>query len=425
MASSVPKVLPTIEGMKTRALAIKNSLDEPNSMETATLEAELLYEDGFKLLQSQVNNSPLFSNIVSSVVVILNRLDLEIVQHDTIFLQTLSKTYSLFVELTTLQCHIYKMRTFNETVDSINAISDRMINAFSGKNASIAFEYSCAKEAAKGLKLADGFWSKYVGNIATNTENASLTGLVKTILTLPSDGSEGWYESVSSLRWLSSQITSVKKFNTLIDPFFQKFQEKGNHHTLCLAKVLMDLIQRTDTRDSVRFYASEKIVVLLKLQDEGLIKSLLEKKPGSKVLIESAKKVDCYWETRTLIWECTISLTKTHKQYAQPIINGFLERPKLNHLNPEIQMTLKRLEAERKSSNELVQSIEELLTPLRGEDVTIVSDDDQNQYTGLLKRMSEIESEIKNIKLIKSALEDLHKEETKNWTHLSQLFSKK
>lgn len=416
-------LVPTLEGMKEKALAIKNSVNEPHGIESATSKAKLLYQEGITLLKSQVKGKPLFFDIVSPVVVILNQIDLEMVQHDTFFLQTLSKTYSLFIELTSIQCRDQQnMPIFGETVDAINRISDRMICAFSNRNINIFFEYSCAREAAKGLHRVGGFYGKFADDIVTHAEQVSPFGVMKTGASFISEKPSGWYQEVCDLRYEAARITSEKKFNAFILPFAKKFQQNGGKYTICLAKVLMDLIERGDTL-KIKDLALREIQTLLQLKEqepllERFLSAVRGKKSDSQTVVETAKKADRYWATRTLIGECVFRLDNTNI-YIHPIVNALLTVTKEpNQVSLEIESLLKKVETKHQEFTEQIQAYVELFTPIRGSDIGTMSKETEDEYNQLLARRGEVEKEIQNITLIKSALEQIQNEEIKKYSKL-------
>ncbi|WP_226988468.1 hypothetical protein [Candidatus Protochlamydia sp. R18] len=292
------------------------------------------------------------------------------------------------------------------------------------------FEYRCAEQAAKCLKVVKSALKRYSGHlldIGESAEGTSFFGVLK--------GSKGflkeakkdwvyeWYPPVLELRWLSAGIKKQRDFKDIIEVRLKNFQEKGKEYTICLATIFLDLIKNKDSEvsDNVRMLATKALANLLRCKDEDrvskTVNTVLKILPDTKVVQNVVKNEDRYWNTRVLIMQSLLKLVKdrTHSEYIQVILPSLDDvQMASNHKleKRKIQEVLMKLVNRIKEYQEIIEEDNAILEANKEEQR---DEEDIQELEAKLKNdekeKQETEIYFDKINLAEKALEELHKEE--------------
>ncbi len=426
----------TLTSVTEDAYRIKSCLTEGQfDYKKAKQEASSLYQEGLKLLIAEINKKPIFKKNVLPVVCVLSDIvSLEIVQQTEALHKSLSKVYRIFIELTCFQYYSRRksLSILKKTRNTMIENSTAMLSLLPENEIGARFEYRCAEQATKCLKVVKSALKRYsdhVLNIGESAEGASFFGVLK--------GSKGflkeakkdwvyeWYPPVLELRWLSAGIKKQADFKDIIEVRLKNFQEKGKEYTICLATIFVDLIKNKDPEvsDHVRTLAANSLANLFILKDLDRVSKIsgfaLKQVPGNKFIQNKAKNEDRYWNTRFLIMQSLEKLAKdkdrTHDKYIQIILPSLDEvQMASNHKleKSKIQETFRKLKEKNTEYEETIENNEAVLAAneenQRSEiDIQII----KTNLEKYKKDKQQIENCLENMNLAEKVLEELHEEE--------------
>ncbi|KIC74340.1 coiled-coil domain-containing protein [Candidatus Protochlamydia amoebophila] len=346
--------------------------------ENATKEANDLYQKGVKLVIAEVQKNLSIKDSVFPVVKALNDIILDDKTYTlSSFHQSLSKVYRIFIELTWYQCYCQRSwQTLNKTRDSIIENSKNIISVLPKNEISTRFEYRCAEQAAKCLKVVESFWKKspeHILNIGESAEGTSFFGIIKGfqgfIKDARNDWVHEWYLYIHELRWLSANIKTQEDFKNIIGVRLKNFQEKGNKYTICLALIFVDLIKNPEVTENVRKLAAKGLADLFIIREHGDIIAYLAKLLSQVKFTEKAAiKADRYWKTRFLIMQSLEELAKdpAYKEYIRVTADRLANKVHHNqriHIEEKEQIR-KKLESLQGKNEEIQESIEQTQSKL-------------------------------------------------------------
>ncbi|WP_148300672.1 hypothetical protein, partial [Candidatus Protochlamydia sp. R18] len=350
----------------------------------AEQEANKLYQEGIKLVISEVNKKPIIDEIVSPVVITLSEnfsSTLTLTQHVFTLHRHLSKAYRIFIELTWHQCSRHGVPTMNETRDDIIENSKGILRILPKEEVGARFEYRCAKQAAKCLTPVESIWKKLFEHslsIGEAAQGISPFGIIKNGIELSKDVRKEWpaewYFYIHDLRWLSANIRTEGDFKNIIEKKIENLQGKGKQYTICLALIFVDLIKNSEVTNKVRELASKGLADLFVLRDRDRVSKLtkfaLKKYPNFEFLQNIVKKADRYWETRSLIMQSLEELAKNadYEEYSNEIVGSLVKiQSETIHIEEQstIQESLKVLKEKNKRLQEAIEEEELILATIK------------------------------------------------------------
>ncbi|WP_213105197.1 hypothetical protein [Candidatus Protochlamydia amoebophila] len=379
MIHDFSRSVPDLNSLTNSAYSISSYLKDGNfKVSLAAQEANNLYQEGIKLVVSEVNKKPIIDEIVSPVVITLSEIfSSKLTQHAFILHRHLSKTYRIFIELTLHQCSRHgSVPITNETRDDIIKNSKEILCILPKEEVGARFEYRCAEQAAKCLKVVKSFWKKspeHILNIGEAAEGTSFFGIIKGfqgfIKDAKNDWVHEWYPYIHELQWLSANIKTKEDFKNIIGARLKNFQEKGKKYTICLALIFVDLIKNPDVAENVRELAAKGLADLFIIREHGDIIAYLAKLLSQVKLTEKAAiKADRYWKTRSLIMQNLEELAKdpAYKEYIRVIADSLANKVQHNQLIhiEEKERIQKRLELLQDENEEIQKSIEQIQSKL-------------------------------------------------------------
>ncbi|WP_213105331.1 hypothetical protein [Candidatus Protochlamydia amoebophila] len=410
----------------------------------AKQEASSLYQEGLKLLIAEINKKPIIKKNVFPVVCVLNDiLSLEIVQHTEALHKSLSKVYRIFIEITSFQYyHQGTLKISNKTRDAMIGNSTAMLSLLPENEIGVRFEYRCAEQATKCLKVVKSALKRYSGHlldIGESTEGTSFFGILKGskgfLKEAKKDWVHEWYPPVLELRWISAGIKKQADFKDIIEVRLKNFQEKGKEYTICLATIFVDLIKNKDPEvsNNVRMLAANNLANLFLCKDEDrvskTVNTVLKILPDTKVVQNVVKNEDRYWNTRILIMQSLLKLVKdrTLSEYIQIILPSLDEvQMATNHKleKRKIQKILMQLENRIEEYQEIIEEDKAILEANKEEQR---DEEDIQELEAKLKNdekeKQETEIYLDKINLAEKALDELHKEEADYLNRLKTIWN--
>lgn len=441
----------TLQVVTERAQAIYKCLTDEFDLDKASQVANQLYQEGIQLVQAQVRNKPLFPEIASSVLVVLDKsVPLPEAQHQYVFHRALSKAYRVFAELTWYQClHQKKLPVFTETRKALIDNSQKITETLPKEEIELLFEYRCARQAAKCLTPSESIWKKYLDhalNLGEAGESQSIFGVLKTVKDIVTDVEkdwiEGWYADVHYLRWAATQIKSEEDFKKWVSPELQHFKGKGNNHTLCLSVICMGLIQDPKVEKGTKKLAGECLAKLCDLVDQDRTTRMLSKlekgadksKIAEKILDINLmqkwiQKEDRYYLTRALIMQYVEKLMESKE--TQELTNAIivaLGNAQLTTTHQDEKATiakkLKELATKKRDNDQFIKDTQDYLEPTRGEVIEESEAQKAKQEMEATKlENEEIDKTTQKITAFEKALDELNREEGKSLEKVKTLSS--
>jgi len=450
----------TLQSVMEQAQLVHRSLSERFDMVTAKENTNDLYQIGIKLVHAEAENTPYFKDIVSPVVIELNKVvTLNTLQHQREIHLPLSKAHRVFSDLIWFQCSKQRsLPVFTETRDELISATKKITKTFPGE-VYLKFEYSCARQAAKCLTPSENIWNKYIDHaleIGSNAESLSFFGTLKSAKDLLAEAEKDWvkewYPDVQYLRWVSIQVKNKSDFETIIEPQVNPFGEKGKKRSICLAVVCIELIEKQGVSIEVKEKAVDCLIELYKREDTDRMSRFLnrveksaEKHKMVRLLLNKAmmkkmiEKEDRYYLTRKLIISYIEEIAKNsdNKQFVEKLKNELLDKNNIKEINKKdlssksenISKTKNELLTKKKENILSLNDAREDLKPQRGEDELTDSQrkEIEDEIQEIEKENHKINEEIEYIDCLNEAIDclsdvlnELNQEEKEHIEQVSQ-----
>ncbi|MFI5342869.1 MAG: hypothetical protein ACHQUC_01475 [Chlamydiales bacterium] len=324
-----------LEATMGKSLTLKNQV-ETYQFSEARKTAKELYRDGISMIIAELSQ-PIIKDeeSVLPIAVSLEAIISEPSAQDFVgLMRTISKLYRVFVELRAYQPWRIKGTHPTESMPVDTVMRDRFIDTTiklktilknrRGATGAI-FELRCARQAARQLTPADPHWQKYclhIADILTAVPTApggDLSAVWEAFKRLTGDLQRNcpiakytWYQQVQVMRWESTRVRTSKDFEDKVGNNIQMCKEKGGNLSLCLAKVLMQLIKHPNPEVKSRAFRGTIIgetmiheglihMILWNPMDapRGLIKRAVDK---TRFTVDRVIRMeDPFWETRDLV----------------------------------------------------------------------------------------------------------------------------
>lgn len=425
MEPDLTGLTPTMDCMIELANNITGYIKK-QQLDQAKTDLEKLYELGIQLVRNEVlPEKKITIGIVSPVVITLNEIAWNLIQHNSPFHRTLSKTYRLFMELTWFQCWKNGQRnTFSETKDKIIKCIEQVLSTLPKQFIDVRFEYDCAYAAAKCLDVPEQmfelrktaplvvalFTAGTTGAVSANIVVKCFDSMKYLVTNLSQEKPDMWFLDVHYLRWLSTIVFENERFF----PFYKEIEKfiakKNPHQNLCLATIFLDLMKSKDTKDGVKKLAVEELINLLGTEDQkGIVHYALGTWTNSEFLQSIAKQWDSYWEARALIIE-NINAILIEDHFIIPIIDVLVEKLSSVYQSEKegARIALSTLKTRYSDNGELIDYLEGELIPGRGA-AEVITEEFKQQLQEAFDKSKDVQNEI--IKLI---LEDIKQNRNSN-----------
>lgn len=309
---------PTLQNMFPLATNVVDSI-KGYDMDTATERLEKLYELGIQLVKREVENQAGSREIVSPIVIKLNEINWQLIQHNYALHATLCKTYRVFIELTWYQCWQEKETlVWDETKFKTIECAEKSVGNLSEGFIHIKFEYKCAHAVAK-LLARSKHWLDYLekflplivtagtavstGTVSPNVGIKCFSNFKELAKIVANEKPDLWFLNVHYLKWLSACVVNEGDF-TLIQKEYIHFKRKGNEYTLCLATIFLDLIKSLGTTEGIKCLAVQHLIDLLGTETQkSFFNHVLDQVPSLKSYEFISECFFPYQKTRILILE--------------------------------------------------------------------------------------------------------------------------
>lgn len=414
----------TVGANQLKTLLTGNSFD----VKTAKSIAKRLYQDGIQFVQGELANHPPEGEAISVVTALAEVVSLPSIQLNFSLHKALSKAYRIFIELTWHRCFEQKLKVFSDTRKILIENSEKLIANLPADRQAVKFEYECAKQAAKVLTPAQGFWEKYI-TIGLSMAHGVKTGDTGAVSSIPgvllgfkellksagSDWVEGWYPDIYALRWSSTRVKTPDDFNKILVPQFNTYREKGEEYTLCFAVIFRELAK---SDGELRSVAIGHLIQLLTLEDnESLPKLCMELSLVQKI----AKKIDIYWETRslTILYLGKLGQKPKYSLYRHQMIEALESLSRKTKYSKEQTQVHQTAQEIRKQLNTLAVTVIEkedelstIVIPSQGGDQDKQRAQQlKNELDGMQSEQKMLEGQIKDLNDLSSDLKNKEKEE--------------